>query len=175
MRDLLYGALLPSGADCCEGLAEAAGGEEVLLEEMNRIADRLGMENSRFENLTGLDAAGHRSSAADLALLLQAALKNETFRSVLTSWSYLCTDASAHPDGITFESTLLRHQDQLRGAGWEVLGRQDRVHRRGGALSRDAGRGAGGGVSAGHPRRAGGERLRDRPHRGRGAGLVPSG
>ena len=74
------------------------------------------------ENLTGLDAAGHRSSAADLALLLQAALKNETFRSVLTSWSYLCTDASAHPDGITFESTLLRHQDQLRGAGWEVLG-----------------------------------------------------
>ena len=122
VRDLLYGALLPSGADCCEGLAEAAGGEEVLLEEMNRIADRLGMENSRFENLTGLDAAGHRSSAADLALLLQTALKNETFRSVLTSWSYLCTDASAHPDGITFESTLLRHQDQLRGAGWEVLG-----------------------------------------------------
>ena len=120
--DLLYGALLPSGADACEGLAEAVGGESTLVDEMNRLAGQLGMQHSSFKNPTGLDEAGHYSTAADLTLLLRQALQDPTFRTVFSSWYYTSTEASAHPEGITFQSTLATHRDQLRGEGWEVLG-----------------------------------------------------
>ena len=124
VTDLLYGVLLPSGAECCEGLAQAAGGQQVLVDEMNRQAELLGMNGSHFENPTGLDQPGHLATAADLATLLQEALREEhqPFRTIFTSWNYTTTKASAHPQGITFESTLSAHRDQLRGEGWEVLG-----------------------------------------------------
>ena len=123
-QELLYGALLPSGAECCAGLAEAVGGEPVLLEEMNRLAQELGMTGSQFENPTGLDQAGHQSTAADLALLLREALREEyePFRTIFTSWDHQCAGSDIHPDGLLLRSTLAFHRDQLQGDGWQVLG-----------------------------------------------------
>ena len=54
-RDLLYGALLPSGAECCLTLAqEIAGDEETFASMMNEKADELGMSRTHFTNCTGL-------------------------------------------------------------------------------------------------------------------------
>ncbi len=67
MRDLLYGAMLPSGAECCEALAQlVSGSEENFAALMNQKAAELGMKNTHFTNATGLTDTEHYSSAADM-------------------------------------------------------------------------------------------------------------
>ncbi len=59
-RDLLYGILLPSGAECCLAFAEEiAGSEEAFAERMNAKAKELGMKNTHFCNATGLHNPEH--------------------------------------------------------------------------------------------------------------------
>lgn len=104
--DLMYGALLPSGAECCVGLAQAmAGSETAFAEQMNREAEILGMKHTHFVNSTGLQDKNHYSTAEDLALLLSAALKKDLFYQIFTTHSYTAT-GSFHPFGITFTGTL---------------------------------------------------------------------
>ena len=70
VRDLLYGAMLPSGAECCEALAQlVSGSEENFAALMNQKAAELGMKNTHFTNATGLTDTEHYSSAADMARL----------------------------------------------------------------------------------------------------------
>ena len=62
VRDLLYSAMLPSGAECCEALArEVSGSEEAFVARMNQKAAELGMTGTHFCNPTGLhDPEQHR-------------------------------------------------------------------------------------------------------------------
>ena len=63
VRDLLYGVLLPSGAECCEALArEVSGSEEAFVELMNQKAAELGMASTHFCNPTGLHDPEHVSN-----------------------------------------------------------------------------------------------------------------
>lgn len=69
VRDLLYGAMLPSGAECCEALAQlVSGSEENFAALMNQKAAELGMKNTHFTNATGLTDTEHYSSAAQYDL-----------------------------------------------------------------------------------------------------------
>lgn len=89
VRDLLYGAILPSGGECCLGLARAAAGsEEEFVRQMNREAQALELEHTHFVNSTGLHDGGHYSTAWDIAQLLDAALDNPTFREIFTARRY---------------------------------------------------------------------------------------
>ena len=77
VEDLLSGVIVQSGNDASIVLAEhVAGSEEVFAEMMNVQAARLGMQNSHFENATGLPAPGHLTTAADMALLALATLRD---------------------------------------------------------------------------------------------------
>ncbi len=108
VRDLLYGAMLPSGAECCAAIAQALDGSEAAFaDRMNRRARELGMENTHFVNATGLQDSDHRSTVRDLALLLDAALDNPTFREVFTAPRYSTSPTNLHPDGITVYSSAL--------------------------------------------------------------------
>ena len=70
---LLQGVIVQSGNDASIALAEAvAGSEPTFAALMNEYARRLGMENSHFENSTGLPGERHRASARDMALLGRA-------------------------------------------------------------------------------------------------------
>ena len=98
VQDLLYGAMLPSGAECCETMARlVSGSEESFVALMNQKAAELGMKNTHFTNPTGLTDAEHYSSAADMAKLLQAALHNATFRTIFTAEHYTTTATAQHP------------------------------------------------------------------------------
>ncbi len=112
LRELLYGILLPSGAECCLTAARYIGGtEEMFAELMNQKAAQIGMENTNFTNCTGLQENTHYSSAADIAILLQYALSNATFREIFTSKYYYVQPTEQHPDGFTFWSTLFSQTD----------------------------------------------------------------
>jgi D-alanyl-D-alanine carboxypeptidase (penicillin-binding protein 5/6) len=75
--ELIRGMIVQSGNDACVALAEAiAGSEEVFAQMMNREAQRLGMNDTHFENATGLPHAQHYSSAYDLSLLATAIIRD---------------------------------------------------------------------------------------------------
>jgi D-alanyl-D-alanine carboxypeptidase (penicillin-binding protein 5/6) len=75
--ELLRGEIVQSGNDAAIALAEAvAGSEEAFVERMNREAARLGMKNTRFVNATGLPSPQQASTAADLARVASALIRD---------------------------------------------------------------------------------------------------
>ncbi|HVP08355.1 MAG TPA: D-alanyl-D-alanine carboxypeptidase family protein [Burkholderiales bacterium] len=76
-EELIRGMIVQSGNDACIALAERiAGSEEAFVAMMNREAERLGMKNTRFMNVTGLPDPQHYSSARDLYLLAAALIRD---------------------------------------------------------------------------------------------------
>lgn len=121
--DLLYGALLPSGAESCIGLAvHIAGSEQNFVGMMNQKASDLAMVNTHFENATGLDDENHYTTVEDLAILLSYALQNDTFREVFTSSHHSTQPTNMHPGGITFYSTMFEKLNNQNIIGGEILG-----------------------------------------------------
>lgn len=123
LRDLLYGILLPSGAECCETCAiRIAGSEEGFVELMNEKAEELGLQHTHFCNSTGLHDKDHYSTAEDLAALLTYALKDGDFRAVFTSRRYSTQPSNRHPDGITFYSTMFKDLETDEVTNGRILG-----------------------------------------------------
>lgn len=76
VKDLLLGMIVQSGNDASVALAEhIAGSESVFAEMMNQHAAAIGMYSSHFKNATGLPAAGHTTTASDLATLTRAIIE----------------------------------------------------------------------------------------------------
>lgn len=123
VEDLIYGVLLPSGAECCLTLAnEIAGSEEEFVTLMNHKAQEIGMQNTHFSNSIGLHDENHYSTAADMAMLLRYALRSDTFRDVFTSNQYTTSPSNLHPKGLTFNSTLFRYLEDKTVTGGQLLG-----------------------------------------------------
>lgn len=121
--DLLYGVLLPSGAEACRALAsEIAGSEQDFVSLMNQKAAELGMSNTHFTNATGLHQKSHYTTVKDIAVLLCYALQNDTFREIFTSSRHSTPPTNIHPDGITFYSTLFKELDHPQVNGGEIMG-----------------------------------------------------
>jgi D-alanyl-D-alanine carboxypeptidase (penicillin-binding protein 5/6) len=80
LSDLLAAALIKSANDACHALADwHSGSEAVFVARMNQRAEQLGMRDTHFKNACGLDKPGHLSTARDMAILAEEALKNPTF------------------------------------------------------------------------------------------------
>jgi D-alanyl-D-alanine carboxypeptidase (penicillin-binding protein 5/6) len=123
--DLLYGALLPSGAESCIGLAiHIASSESDFVVMMNQKAMELGMINTHFENTTGLHDENHYTTAKDLAILLSYALQNDTFHEIFTSSSHSTKPTNKHPGGMTLYSTMFDklNQSNQKITDGEILG-----------------------------------------------------
>lgn len=121
--DLVYGVLLPSGAECCIALADyISGSEEAFVELMNKKAAKIGMENTHFCDSTGLHNPEHYSTVLDMAVLLKYALRNDTFREVIEAPRHSTGVTNIHPDGITYYSTMFKNLSDTSVAGGEIKG-----------------------------------------------------
>ncbi|RDE24096.1 D-alanyl-D-alanine carboxypeptidase [Motiliproteus coralliicola] len=75
--DLLKGIIIQSGNDASVAMAEhIAGSEDAFADLMNQHARQLGMNNSQFQNATGLPKEGHFTTANDLALLARSIIRD---------------------------------------------------------------------------------------------------
>jgi len=75
--ELLHGVIIQSGNDASIALAElVAGSEEEFVKQMNAEAQRLGLANTHFVNVTGLSDPQHYSTAADMARLTAALIRD---------------------------------------------------------------------------------------------------
>ena len=106
-RDLLYGIILPSGADAVNAVVNNTLGYDKFIKKMNETAKRLGMNDTSYANPVGKDDENNYSTSSDLAKLLKYALKNKTFKTIFTTKSYKTSN------GINLESTVNRYENIL--------------------------------------------------------------
>ena len=88
VSDMLKAVCVVSANDCAVALAETvAGSEDAFVERMNQRAAELGMKDTTFRNATGLPAAGHVTSAYDIALMSRELILNHPdIRQYTTIW-----------------------------------------------------------------------------------------
>ncbi|MDI6602311.1 MAG: D-alanyl-D-alanine carboxypeptidase family protein [Thermoanaerobacteraceae bacterium] len=88
MEDLLYGLMLESGNDAAIAIAEhVSGNTKDFIELMNKKAVKIGAYDTHFANPHGLDIGidDHYTTAYDLALITQYALKNPVFKKIVST------------------------------------------------------------------------------------------
>lgn len=86
MEDMLYGLMLASGNDAAVAIAEHVDGSvAAFCQRMTARARELGCEHTVFLTPHGLPQEGHYTTAHDLALIAREAMKNETFRQIVST------------------------------------------------------------------------------------------
>lgn len=86
VEDLLYGLMLSSGNDAAVALCQHLEDKGVnFIELMNNTAKKAGAYNTNFENPNGLDSENHYTTAYDLARITAYAMKNDTFRKIVST------------------------------------------------------------------------------------------
>ena len=125
VEDLFYGTILPSGADAAMGLAEyTAGNQENFVAMMNEKARELGIgETSHFMNCVGLYDDNHYTTAADMAVIMNAAINNPLCLEFLSRHTYTTTPTSFHPGGITISNWFLRRIEDKMTSGVVLCGK----------------------------------------------------
>lgn len=101
-KDLLFALLLPSGADAAKAIARNVGGsEENFINKMNEKAKELNLKNTKFSTVIGLDDKNNYSTAKEVSIIFKEALKNKTFKEIITTKEYQTSDRK-----LTFKSTI---------------------------------------------------------------------
>lgn len=122
VRDLLYGTILPSGADAALGLATyVAGSEEAFVAMMNAKVKELGLsETAHFGNVVGIYDEETYCTVRDMAMILKAAMENKLCREVMNARTYTTSRTEQHPEGIQISNWFLRRIEDKEMPG-EVM------------------------------------------------------
>jgi len=116
MEDLLYGLMLESANDAAEAIAiEVAGSVEKFADMMNKKAKELGLKDTHFMNPHGLDHEKHYTTAYELAKIASYALKNETFRKIVSTKKYVTKDKDGNYRVFINHNRMLRVYDGAIG------------------------------------------------------------
>ncbi len=116
LEDMLKSVVISSANDAAVALAEAvAGSEEGFVQMMNERATQLGMKNTTFENVTGLDddTVNHLTSAYDIALMSRELIVSH--QSIL-KYSSIWMDSIRNGEfGLTNTNRLIRFYKGANG------------------------------------------------------------
>lgn len=110
VKDLLYGVILPSGADAVLALCkEVSGSEAAFVERMNKRAREMGLSGyCNFQNATGLFHSTHRMTVKDMAQIMAVAMQNPRAREVLMTENYQTSPTNKHAQGLKFTNLFLQ-------------------------------------------------------------------
>ena len=124
VRNLMYGTILPSGAEAALGLANyIAGSHEAFVELMNEKVAELGLsDTAHFTNCVGLYDKRNVCTVYDIAMILRAAMENDLCREVLTTKIYQIPANDEHPDGMMLSNWFLRRIEDYVPDGMRVIG-----------------------------------------------------
>ena len=108
VKDLLYSILIRSAADSSITLAVGvAGSVDAFVAMMNEYVRSLGCVNTNFVNVTGIDADGQYTTAADMAVIIQAASENNTFREMTMTSVYQFQKTALYDSRRIFTTNLM--------------------------------------------------------------------
>jgi len=123
VRDLSRGVIIDSGNDACVALADyVAGSQSAFVDQMNQYVQKLGLTNTHFETVHGLDAPGQYTTAADLAKLSRAIISGEPdfyqmYSEKSLTWNGI---TQQNRNGLLWDKTL--HVDGLKTGHTESAG-----------------------------------------------------
>ena len=117
LEQLLYGLMLPSGNDAGAAIAiHMAGSIDAFADKMNEEAKRLGATDTHFMNPHGLHDEDHYTTAYDLYLIFNEALKYPEFRTVTGSTAYTANYTNKAGESIS---------KTWRGGNWYLTGEHE--------------------------------------------------
>ena len=117
LEQLLYGLMLPSGNDAGAAIAiHMAGSIDAFADMMNEEAKRLGATDTHFMNPHGLHDEDHYTTAYDLYLIFNEALKYPEFRTVTGSTAYTANYTNGAGQSVS---------KTWSGANWYLTGEQE--------------------------------------------------
>lgn len=123
VRDLSRGVIIDSGNDACVALADyVAGSQANFVTMMNQYVETLGLSNTHFETVHGLDAPGQFTTARDLATLSRAIISGEQdfyqmYSEKSLTWNGI---TQQNRNGLLWDKTL--HVDGLKTGHTESAG-----------------------------------------------------
>ncbi len=108
--------LLPSANEACNVLAYVvAGGVDDFVALMNQRAAELGMTGTHYVNTHGLHDEDHYTTAWDIWLLAKEAMKNETFREIVSTAEYTVPATNVSEERLFYNTNALLSQLKYRG------------------------------------------------------------
>jgi len=142
VRELLYGTILPSGADAAVCLANfVAGSHEAFVELMNQKVEELGLsETAHFTNCVGLYDPENVCTVKDMAMILKAAMENELCQEVLNARTYKTAPTPQHPDGQVLSNLFLRRIEDHLPEGFSAIGAKTGFVNQSGSCAASCGR-----------------------------------
>ncbi|HEX8036091.1 MAG TPA: D-alanyl-D-alanine carboxypeptidase family protein [Ktedonobacterales bacterium] len=97
LHDMLYALLLPSGDDAAVAIADSvAGSQEQFVALMNAESALLGLWHTHYNDVHGLDATDHYTTARDLARLTSFAMRSPTFSRIVATAEYAVPPTDEH-------------------------------------------------------------------------------
>ncbi|MFK8259088.1 serine-type D-Ala-D-Ala carboxypeptidase DacD [Erwinia sp. AnSW2-5] len=123
VRDLSRGVIIDSGNDACVALADyVAGSQANFVTMMNQYVEKLGLSNTHFETVHGLDAPGQFTTSRDLAILSRAIISGEQdfyqmYSEKSLTWNGI---TQQNRNGLLWDKTL--HVDGLKTGHTESAG-----------------------------------------------------
>lgn len=105
MRQCLLLLMIRSANDVATQIAEyVAGSVSDFADMMNQKAQELGCVNTHFVNASGMPDDNHYSTAYDMALIFREAIKNDTFREIIATQSFIIEPTNMNSETRSFSS-----------------------------------------------------------------------
>lgn len=119
LYDLLVGLMLRSGNDCAYLIASNVfDSYDRFIDEMNLLAKKIGMENSVFNNPSGLDSKNIKecnyTTCYDMALLMRYAYSNSIYREINSKTSYKCESKNGKIFVFNTKHKLIKNYDYCK-------------------------------------------------------------
>ena len=112
LEDLLYCMMVESGNEAANAVAAHIGGTiEDFVQMMNERAYELGCTHTHFMNPHGLHNESHYTTARDLSLIVQAALKSENFRTITNTAEYTLPATNLSDERVLKTTNMLIFQN----------------------------------------------------------------
>ncbi len=116
VTELIKSIVVASANDSTVALAEfVAGSEEMFVSRMNKFARDLNLNDTNFENSTGLPTENHYSSAYDMAYIYKSMCNNELYKKYAKIWIDDFIHPTGRKTGLVNTNRLVRTYDGLEG------------------------------------------------------------
>lgn len=115
VEDLMYALLLESANDSAVAIAkEVSGSVEEFVKLMNKRAKEIGAKNTNFVNPHGLHEDGHVTTAYDMALIAQEAMRNQDFRKFILTYRHVIEKTNKQPTRFLYNTNRLIYDEKTK-------------------------------------------------------------
>lgn len=116
VNDLLKGISIASGNDASVAMAEKiAGSENAFVKRMNKEAKKLQLKNTKFQNVTGLPAKDHYSTAHDMAMIAKELLRYEDITNYTSIYEDYLRKGKENEFWLVNTNKLVKHYQGVDG------------------------------------------------------------